>query len=939
MDQDLLNYVSQKEQEAPTAQAHSSIPVDPIQVNNANLQAYVDQKDIERYQNQQSQYGTPSQQALAGVEGFGRGASLGTSDYLTRLYSTPEDVRARAEANPLTSGVGSLLGGTALLAGTGGLGGLAAGVEGAAGRVLGEGLAGKVASGALGTAAEGAVLGGGNVVSDLALGDPDLSAQKVLAEVGMPALFGAGLGALSTSLKAVPAIARRLKGGEESVPSSIAPAPQSPEVPETPLDKMQSAVDRAKTYGGQTDLTDLPEKQEMLAASDRLGPEMGDFAPTDWQKESFDSEEKRWDYGKTRDVPGRNGNKIRNFESGQKKTALNILDGTIENLAPEYEPTSNLHDAGERATEKFTDAIQNIREQVGPLIKELKETPMPEDLDHLPGVVEYLTNKEASSYANPKLANVFDLSDPAVIKVKPAYSTSMGVDRPTYRAMKELVSGLKENPESFEKLFDVRKGIEQGVDLTKSGDAARELSSAKAAMMDYIQDAIQKVTPDAKVREAFQNYAINEKNANIIERTFGAKVGENFRSVAKGPPEKILDKIFSNSDTVQAAHRILGDQSFKEISADYLKSLREQATSADNVFSPKNMTNALDKSQYALEQGMRDVPSFQKIKDALTVMRILPDRLSINPSSSATTWLGVASELFQKNGFNKSQYISDIWKLAKSAVNHANETAEINAKLAGTQNETKKLGLISNMLGRVDSQIKSSAKAIFSETNGKILKGAAISGANVLSQKQIQDYMNKVHNYYANPQSLLDDMAKNTEGMHQAAPNVTQGVHTALAQATSYLKGLVPPQPDYPIQHEWKPNFEQQAKFNKAYSALHDPVGLLKDIKKGVLSVDQVAALGAVYPQLAQEMRKQVVSHMKPQDMKKMPYPVRQSLSLFLGQPLDASFSPQNMMSNQAVFQSPSQSTQNAPKMTRSTLSGMKNLKFNERAQTREKLE
>ena len=160
------------------------------------------------------------------IEGGMRGLTFGLSDAAAvALGEDPEGIKSRERDNPLTSTVSQIAGALAPLAFTGGAGAAGeaagAGTEGAlsgigqlsptyglsrAGKAvegsfegLGEGVPGHL----LGMGLEGAGYGAGNVVSDAALGDPDLTAQKVLSTIGMGAAFGSGLGALSKVAGAV----------------------------------------------------------------------------------------------------------------------------------------------------------------------------------------------------------------------------------------------------------------------------------------------------------------------------------------------------------------------------------------------------------------------------------------------------------------------------------------------------------------------------------------------------------------------------------------------------------------------------------------------------------------------------------------------------------------------------------------------------------------
>ena len=119
--------------------------------------------------------------AKAAIEGLGRGATLGGSDLAAvAAGENPEDIKARMAANPNISAGSQMLGGAALIAGTGGLG-----------------------EGALAAAAEGGAFGAGNLITDKALGDPDLNAQKIASEIGMGALLGLGIHSAAGGVKSV----------------------------------------------------------------------------------------------------------------------------------------------------------------------------------------------------------------------------------------------------------------------------------------------------------------------------------------------------------------------------------------------------------------------------------------------------------------------------------------------------------------------------------------------------------------------------------------------------------------------------------------------------------------------------------------------------------------------------------------------------------------
>lgn len=203
----------------------------------------------------QAKYGGAGQQAKTILEGVARGATLGLSTPIETGIglAAPEDIEGRQKANPWESsgaesvGVAlpSVLSGGATTLESLGAKGAAAGIREAAeylpvaavsraGQAITEGLQGASAiergvSGvapslarrvldnagahAVGSAIEGTAFGAGHVVHEKALGDPNLTASSVLAEVGLTGLvgglIGGGVGAIT---EGVPGVMAKLTG-------------------------------------------------------------------------------------------------------------------------------------------------------------------------------------------------------------------------------------------------------------------------------------------------------------------------------------------------------------------------------------------------------------------------------------------------------------------------------------------------------------------------------------------------------------------------------------------------------------------------------------------------------------------------------------------------------------------------------------------------------
>ena len=158
-------------------------------------------------------YGTDTAQLQAGLAGAARGGTFGISDLLavkTGLTS-PEHLSALKEYYPGTSIAGEIAGalGTAFIP-VSPVGALVKGARAAEAMAVGKAAAALPAAKAadviakaavetggkaLGGAIEGMAFGLGQTVSEAALGDPDLTAEKVMANIGYGGLMGGALGA------------------------------------------------------------------------------------------------------------------------------------------------------------------------------------------------------------------------------------------------------------------------------------------------------------------------------------------------------------------------------------------------------------------------------------------------------------------------------------------------------------------------------------------------------------------------------------------------------------------------------------------------------------------------------------------------------------------------------------------------------------------------
>lgn len=850
-------------------------------------------------------FGSPTELLKTGAEALARGASLGTSDIAeTQLgIAKPEDVRMRRELNPVTSFVGEAVGALAPIA-------------------LTEGAAAPLALGAIGkNALVGGVLGTGGLISDLALGDPQLNAQKILAHVGTGILAGAGFGALEKGIAAIPAL---LRGTAKEAPKAAAESAAAATVAEgaaAPIASLEEAAARLETarkYGAMN--VDRPQAAELEKALSRV--DLGEWTPPKAQIEAVANLEATSPWNVAREMSGKSGDTVRGIEAAQKKSALTQLDRTIDELSPGLKPTADAAEGGKRATQLFTEQYQAEKEALKPVFAALRKTTT-EEIDHLPGMIDSMTK------AVPGAARMFD-TDAAGLVIKP-YQSNWGISKSTYSAVKDAAESLKASEKhTIEDLINIRASLKQHENVLEQGAGPAQVRALGASLMDYIQGNVERTGSDLKARGILKDWAINEQQREIIEKTFGSAVGNpQFGAKAmKGVAnESIGDKIFASSANVRAAKQILPPEKFKQVLSNWLAEYRNKFTT-DGVFSSKRFSSWMRTNQDALNEAFGGSNTLQKIHDLNTVMRILPDATSINPSGTAKTLMAMAKQAFHSD--SAFGVLKNTFGGAKSLIDQKIVQMRLNEELAGRAAQASQLKTLKSMAERVGHQITGNAKAIW---GSDLPKSAVIEGAQRLTETSYNDTVDRLKKLSVDSTAMADHLSQSTIALSNTAPNITQGMQTSMTRGIQFLSSKIPGQQQTPYMmgESYKPSEAERDKFWKYVQAVDRPISVLEQVRKANLQPEAMEALQAVHPDLLQAMRSEVLIHFRPEKAKGFSFSEKSALSRFLGAPLDPNLTPQATAQNQIVYASPNLSEQATPKPT---VSGMKQLNLSGRTET-----
>lgn len=795
--------------EKTPATSSPDIPVDQIQLDQFNPAKYLNDKSNAQFANLQSKYGGLGQQVLAGVEGAAKGFTFGLSPAIEVAsgLSTPEAIAGREEANPITSPVAQ---GTGFLGFNALTGGIAAPAEaGAAAIGLGP-LAAKVA----GYGLEGAGIGAGNSVSDYALGDPSLNAQKVLANIGMGAAFGGSLGVISRGAELVlPKAAAKLGSALSNLKESVLGTAENPSF----------LVRTASVPGG-------------LATGQ---------APADWAQTLFE---------------------------GVQNAGTKVNDKIME-MRKNFQEVFNAHK--EARTELYDTAKQGYKSAL-------------EDLE--------MTTPDAQKAASPVLQHIYDL-------VKPTGNLLPG---------EEVESIL--SPSTQKQFEPILQKLEEKVSFPTSSNAAGEIHGALDQFAKDLDDTIKFDKIPTAAQQGDQDILRQIRGivrGNLKDPEVWGWAGPHYEATteiaAEGyKAEKAFQKYLMEKNPATGKY---------EVSAKKVKALFNNINDPGQ-FERKNALNGLLKAAKETADASQNLAGSQAAAESISgrisklakeraELRDLAETLQNQKKVGRSTLSGINSEAalsFAANAVGVPHPVIGSALATFEAVKAIKNPYQVGATLGPALD---KLQVIGNMVSGIDKKLVSMSKSIFSKSNAMIPSLESAAGGYDGKVERLQELA-------GNPETLMNHLQKNTGGIYESAPHISDGIHSSMINSIQFLNSKIPKSMnETPLAPKFKPSNGQKQKFDRYYKIVNDPLSAMGQIKNGSLNGETMEALNATHPQLLDEMRKHIISNFNTEKAKELPYATIQSLSMFLGQPLDSSMLPSVMIANQQALQNPVQSQSN----------------------------
>jgi hypothetical protein len=914
------------------------VNIDAAEVYEAlnNGYSFADEEQI-RKEGLEAQYGQGLANDLkATAAGAARGATFGLSDAALTGSGlvAPETLAGLEEANPVASTVGegagivgSLLAPVATPVGAIAKAGRA--VEGAVASKLAtettKGIARKVieksAPLAAGSAVEGAFYGAGQVLTDHALGDPDLTAEKALSEIGLSTALSAGIGGalgLGIGMFGKRAGKTAKAAGVIDEADEYLPPMQDPTNPANlvqSIDEMSVSENTRKSIvEGLTErkknADDILEAAKVLDA-----PVLESQISASKHVQDMDSMlmQSPTPIGVARQQMAMDG-----IEKAEKAVVETLSDATDQSLA-EVGSTVKTTLLGKinKEAEPITAMYDNLTQfgQIPVAPRSLKQ--VARNIEHLEGI-----GKISPGSASAKLQKRIARELPNLKTVE---------DIKTYKKILRNETNL-ETKYIRGRILEKLDNLEES-SILKAAEDFKGVPELEAMMKELV-----KQNSEVKgLYKAFRGKLEELGGALGKKRIYGKQDFVDF--VEDLTPEKLASRLFAKNDSQFLK---FFSENFPEETAALLRYQRSQIltkATKDGVVNVNQVLREVDKFSPELKALLFTPEQLSRVKAAKTYMESLPK--NINPSGTSKS---EAYRRFFSNPISATLETARDYATQVALEKVIDKTAGESARGVRTLIGLERLGN-----GSVNRLAKGVKTALTTSTGPGYL-GAKLanrdnvprgtyqsnSEANEEPTKRFQNRVDNIAKLTRDTGILLETLEKSTNSIYPYAPRVTAGLHASMIRAVSFLQAKLPKNPNTPrpLSAPWVPPASEIAKFDRYYEAVENPMVALEQIGDGTLTTETVEAVVSVYPKLYQAMSQELLTRVVDMGPEKVPYQKKLMLSLFLNEDLDESTTSEAIASNQATILGPSQQQDAQQPVVRPTQGGASKLTVGSRALT-----
>lgn len=847
------------------------------------------------------------------AEGAARTATLGGSDLLqTKLLGVPgEEIEARRELNPNASFAGDIAG-IALPLPTGKLGALGKTLEYLMPLKAAEKLGAKVTEAAaprvgklvgslvnaekrpianeiltqagahgLGSVIPGMAFGAGETVTEYALGDPGLNAEKALANIGYSGAFAGAFGAAFGGVKGALDANSFLKHSPTS-PSNSSLIDSSDSLEQSINNFAVSEAEKKNLINKLTELK--PNAPELFSDAERLGVKLmeGQYLSNE-QIQRFEST--------VMDSPTVSGAKrLSQYQDQYEKLServRSILKSDIDYSKAEL--GQSLQDS---ISQKFIDKSAPIHKLYEEFEKQGRVIPIGDELKS--SIKDQILRSEKGKFNQG-------------IKLAEQYASEIdGVVKDGIR--KGGIHNVKDIKELKTYIYDSLPGIPDKLQKNMAAEVYDILTNAeeKAILKEASNTFSKEQMTDLIALRKHANAEYKEliKLADPILKLFGRKKTfqgpMNFVNFITNEvtPEKFADALFNSKKNTKFLE-FFKQQFPEEVS---LLSQAEKSKFYDKILKTdlnKNLFEQINKLPKEYKEIIFSASELEDLRATQNLLTSFPK--PVGPSGTP-----------RGQKYNSLFSVSGLLRNAGDALTVAGIKAAGRSSEAASLGPVKELTKLESFTKKITDGIKIGSKSIFegSERMSPYVASNLATTDKKDEESSFEARIKDVSSLANNPELLLETISDKTQSIYSFAPDTSGSLAQALAAGNQFLNSKIPQQtPSSGLMFAMKPSFLDIKTFNNYVEILDAPLKALRHVKYGTLTNQTMETLTQVYPKLLAEMQQAVMSQMIDYSAKlakglvpPLPYQTLMSVSSFLGQPLDGSLSPDQILQTQATI-------------------------------------
>lgn len=823
----------------------------------------------------QEEYGGAGGQIATFAHGAAKGLTFGISDQIIKAIGGKEatdTVKALQAANPdaeiggeLTGVLGSFLVPGGQAGALGKLGKLGAGVRkvgkigrkaeklvlkglgGAKGGLIRQSLAKGTALG-VGAGIEGAVYGAGHFLSEEALGNTEATAENLLANMKMGAMWGgvggAGMGVGGEILK------RGLGAGVNFAKRSS-----------------RGVVSMWEKATGNKAVPGLVDAVENQIAN----PKIGKYSKTMGAAIGEPAENiARFTQG------GEAGREARRV--GMK--AAKERDGIIRNMSDLSDQADDIY---EKAAEQMMGKMK-MRNMAS--IKTVKNDVAA--MSDATGLIDNFDNQIKSMLAEGVAEKMPIYTGIARGRMKKIQTAVARVRRDIKRTIESdnVAAGLHDSLDTFKKqIGKIRKKTRpgQGADVD---DVLRVLEERYEGFRRHLENP-EFYGAVGNAQKKFNVVWSKIIGRNKLSRRLREQIGEEawrpVYSTNRGAMEKFVgdfgraknqtmeDFFLANLDDKISFSKIVGE-TFEELPA----GLGKQLDKADKIAQKIRAEYLTAHKTVALQNQMGDI-----IQKSSALQGLLPMGAGAGVGYLLGGEEGLALGLVLSVATNPGRMIQ-----LRAALDRMSSRTEMGVVKA-----------IKGYIGKAAGKIKKPARGIVAPASLKILGGSNWGDKRTKDKNKYEAFNRRseeLTSLLSNPEKTMDRLKTNVGDVSDVAPNVATAMQVKSVQAARYLYDRMPKPltTDTLLAETFKPSDVDLAKFERIAAVIDNPENALKSLQAGMLTVEEVDALKANYPQMYEQIVTTLAEQI-PELRESLPYKERVQLSILFDVPVDATMAPE----------------------------------------------